>query len=60
MAENSLVKVDDLYKEFPIHKGFLDQLVIENGRFVRKYESVKALTSVRLEVLKGESLCVVG
>ncbi|MDJ0958592.1 MAG: ATP-binding cassette domain-containing protein [Arenicellales bacterium] len=60
MAGNRLIKVDNLYKEFPIHKGFLDQLVIEKGRFVRKHESVKALSGVKLEVLKGESLCVVG
>ena len=60
MVENHLIRVDDLYKEFPIHKSFLDQLALENGRFVRKSESVKALSGVKLEVLKGESLCVVG
>lgn len=55
-----LITVTGLYKEFPIHKGILDQLAFEGGRLVRKHESVKALSGVELQVHKGESLCVVG
>lgn len=60
MPIDLLVTVNGLYKEFPIHKGILDQLTFDGGRIVRKHESVKALSGVGLEVRKGESLCVVG
>lgn len=56
----TLVQVDNLYKEFPIHRSFLDQLTLQQGRLTRSDESVKAISGVNLEVYKGESLCVVG
>jgi peptide/nickel transport system ATP-binding protein len=61
MSENSvLVRAHNIYKEFPVHAGLLEELHFENGRFVRKRESVKAINGVQLEVRKGEALCVVG
>ena len=60
MSQPVLVGVHNLYKEFPIHGGLLEQLTFENGRLIRKRESVKAISGVDLEVKKGESLCVVG
>ena len=60
MTQKPLIAVHNLYKEFPIHGGLLEQLVFQDGRLTRKRESVKALSGVDLEVYKGESLCVVG
>lgn len=60
MSAAPLITINGLYKEFPIHKGILDQLTIAGGRVVKKHESVKALSGVELIVWKGESLCVVG
>ena len=62
MTENTpaLVNVEDLYKEFPIHGALLDQLTFEGGRLKRNHESVKALSGVDLDIVRGESLCVVG
>ncbi|MFC1680822.1 ABC transporter ATP-binding protein [Pseudomonadota bacterium] len=60
MSQTTLVDVQGLYKEFPIHGGLLDQLTFENGRLTRKRESVKAISGVDLQVMQGESLCVVG
>lgn len=60
MSRPTLVGVHNLYKEFPIHGGLLEQLTLENGRLTRKRESVKAISGVDLQVLEGESLCVVG
>ena len=61
MSEHSiLVRAKNVYKEFPIHAGLLEELHLENGRLKRKRESVKAINGVQLEVRKGEALCVVG
>jgi peptide/nickel transport system ATP-binding protein len=61
MSEHSiLVRAQNVYKEFPIHAGLLEELHLENGRFVRQRESVKAINGVQLEARKGEALCVVG
>ena len=60
MTPEPLVAVHNLYKEFPIHGGLLEQLVFRDGRITRKRESVKAISGVDLEVYRGESLCVVG
>lgn len=56
----TLVKVEALYKEFPIHAGLLDELSLEGGRLTRNRVSVKAINGVDLEVTRGEALCVVG
>ncbi len=61
MNEHSiLVRAKNIYKEFPIHAGLLEELHLESGRLTRKRESVKAINGVQLEVRKGEALCVVG
>lgn len=60
MTQEPLIAVHNLYKEFPIHGGLLEQLVFQDGRITRKRESVKAISGVDLEVHRGESLCVVG
>jgi len=62
MASNNgtLVKIEALYKEFPVHTGMLEQLSLEGGRLTRTRESVKAINGVDLEIIRGEALCVVG
>ena len=57
---DTLVKVERLYKDFPIHAGLLEELSLEGRRLTRKRESVKAINGVDLEVIRGEALCVVG
>ena len=56
MTQAPLIAVHNLYKEFPIHGGLLEQLVFRDGRITRKRESVKAISGVDLEVYRGESL----
>jgi oligopeptide/dipeptide ABC transporter ATP-binding protein len=60
VTQEALITVHNLYKEFPVHGGFLEQLAFQDGRLTRTRESVKAISGVDLEVYKGESLCVVG
>lgn len=57
---NSLVQVDQLYKEFPVNSGFLEQLSLTGGHLHLRRESVKAINGVDLEIIKGEALCLVG
>jgi peptide/nickel transport system ATP-binding protein len=57
---DTLVKIEGLFKEFPIHAGLLEELSLEGGRLTRKRNSVKAINGVDLEVIRGEALCVVG
>ena len=56
----TLLEVRDLYKAFPLANGLLEQLRVENGRLVRRRESVQAINGVTLELQRGEALCVVG
>lgn len=60
LEKDSLVRVEGLRKEFPIHASLLEELQLEGGRVVRKRESVKAINGIDLDVLRGEALCVVG
>ena len=60
MVGNKLVRVEKLYKEFPVNIGLLEQFTFEGGRMVRRRESVKAINEIDLEVEKGEALCLVG
>ncbi len=60
MVGNKLVRVEKLYKEFPVNSGLLEQFTFEGGRMVRRRESVKAINEIDLEVEKGEALCLVG
>jgi peptide/nickel transport system ATP-binding protein len=55
-----LVRIDDLYKSFPLNARLLEQLRFENGKLIRKQEAVHAINGVSLEVQRGEALCVVG
>ncbi len=55
-----LLEIRDVWKEFPLVSGLLEQLKFERGRLVRKRESVKALNGVSLDIRQGEALCVVG
>ncbi|MAA91519.1 MAG: ABC transporter ATP-binding protein [Deltaproteobacteria bacterium] len=57
---NTLVQVDQLYKEFPVNSGFLEQLSLTGGHLHLRRESVKAINGVDLEIIKGEALCLVG
>ncbi|ABC28669.1 ABC-type oligopeptide transport system, ATPase component [Hahella chejuensis KCTC 2396] len=56
----ALVNIKNLYKKFPIHGDWLDQISFANGRFHMKHEYVHAINGVSLDVQKGEALCVVG
>lgn len=58
--DGTLMKVEALYKEFPIHTGVLEEFSLKGGRLTRKRESVKAINGVDLEVIRSEALCVVG
>ena len=58
--ESGLIKVEKLYKEFPVNSGLLEQFTFEGSRIVRSRESVKAINGIDLEVVKGEALCLVG
>ncbi|MDI3323243.1 ATP-binding cassette domain-containing protein [Pontibacterium granulatum] len=58
--QETLVRVENLYKKFSISGDFLDQLKFKNGKFVREQEYVHAINGVNLEVKRGEALCVVG
>lgn len=57
---NTLLSVKKLNKEFNISGGLLDQLAFQNGRLIRKKETVKAINGISLDILKGEALCLVG
>jgi peptide/nickel transport system ATP-binding protein len=57
---STLVKIETLHKEFPIHAGLLEELSLEGGRLTRKRESVKAINGIDLDIIRGEALCVVG
>ncbi|MFQ5935843.1 MAG: ABC transporter ATP-binding protein [Acidiferrobacterales bacterium] len=59
-SEQTLVRVESLYKEFDISGGLLEQLKLEHGRIVHHRETVKAINGVELNVLRGEAFCVVG
>ena len=58
--ENNLIRVEKLYKEFPVKSGFLEQYTFEESRIVHRRESVKAINGIDFEVVKGEALCLVG
>ena len=59
-ASEALLEIRDLWKAFPLASGLLEQLRFEQGRLVRKRESVKAINGVSLDIRRGEALCVVG
>ena len=60
MEKEELLRIEGLYKEFPLTSGLLEQLQFERGWLVRKRESVRAINGVDMEVRRGEALCVVG
>ncbi len=55
-----LLEVKELYKRFSISGDFLDQLKFESGKIRRKKEYVHAVNGLNLNVMQGESLCLVG
>jgi len=55
-----LVRLDGLYKSFPLHAGIFEEIRFENRRLTRKRQSVNAINGVDLSVRRGEALCVVG
>ncbi len=59
-APQVLLSIKNVVKHFDISGGFLDRLQFEQGRITQKYTVVKAVNDVTLEVLAGETLCVVG
>ncbi|MGI9304031.1 MAG: ATP-binding cassette domain-containing protein, partial [Gammaproteobacteria bacterium] len=59
-VNNTLVSVENLYKEFALSVGLLEELQFERGRLVRKRSSVKAINGVDLAIERGEALCLVG
>ena len=59
-SPTSLVSVRGLHREFDLSGGLLDQLSFERGKLVRKFETVKAINGISLDIAKGEALCLVG
>lgn len=59
-TDETLVKIENLYKKFSISGDFLDQLKFKGGKVVREQEFVHAINGVSLDVKRGEALCVVG
>ena len=59
-AEEPLLSIRGLHKAFPLAAGLLEQLQFQNGRLVRRRDSIRAINGVDLEVIRGEALCVVG
>jgi peptide/nickel transport system ATP-binding protein len=55
-----LVSIQNIYKEFDISGGWMDQLRIANGRLRREKTFVHAVNGVSLEVGRGETVSVVG
>jgi len=58
--KTKLLEIKNLHRHFPIKKGFLEQITLENGKVTRKVEKVHAINGVDLTINKGDALCVVG
>jgi peptide/nickel transport system ATP-binding protein len=55
-----LLDISRVVKTFDITGGFLDQLVWQNGGLKRRKTIVRAVNDVSLNIMKGETLSVVG
>ena len=55
-----LISIQNISKRFDISGALLDQLRFEKGRLVREKTIVQAVNDVSLDILKGETLSVVG
>lgn len=55
-----ILQIKNLYKRFSISGDFFDQLQIKNGKIHRHREYVHATNGVTLDIVQGESLCLVG
>lgn len=55
-----ILSVHELYKQFNISGGLLEQLSFTQGKLRRKTTSVKALNGISLDIVQGEALCLVG
>ena len=59
-ASTPLVRIDGLYKRFPLDRGLLEQLELDGLRLRRRQKAVNAINGVSMEIQAGEALCVVG
>jgi len=59
-SDAALVRVDGLRKVFDISGGWLEQFRLEDGRPVRRRQTVKAINGVTFGIRRGEAFCVVG
>ena len=57
---NTILSIQNLVKHFDISGGLLNQLKLEKRKLVRKRTVVKALNNVNFNIMKGETLSVVG
>jgi len=55
-----MLEIKNLHKRFSISGDFLDQIQIKNGKISRQREYVHAANGVTLDIMQGESLCLVG
>lgn len=60
VTDETLLKIDALYKRFDISGDFLDRVHFKNGKLGVDHTYVHAINGVSFEVKKGEALCIVG
>ena len=60
MDSTPLLDISRVVKTFDITGGFLDQLVWQDGRLKRRKTIVRAVNDVSLNIMRGETLSVVG
>ncbi len=56
----NLLRLESIVKQFDISGGLLEQIKLRRGKLVRRRTIVKAVNNVSFNIVKGETLAVVG